>query len=306
MKRHPENEYLFSKTSFEYIKRPQFTESAFRNADVIIIPSEIEFQAHIANCLNPDLLKKTNQQIESIKDALDGKLVIILQSDRADTPNLYRDFTFKNSNPKDIISIDEDDFPVGIHSMKYHFIKSKPRLSVFGEERDIDFTYWGIEKKRLPGGEISGDERHKILREIYKLGFECRWIGKFSSVRRDFPMLNLEDLICPFLKRTLTTICFNWLSNTALTARYHEAMACGIVPFVWKDYDSTNRLNIMDWQRCYSVDDVRQKICEVQNDPDIFKEIENNYLKVLTSYEETVTLFEEKLLQKISGNNNGK
>lgn len=299
IKKHKENEYLYHKFSFDG-KTPQKSEPALRDSEVIIISSESEFQAHVPNYLHPMNLKKSNDELNSLIKHFDNKKIILLQSDRADTPELYRDFTLKDAKPKSIVSIDEDDFPVGIHVMKYHFIKELPTISIFGQERDIDFTYWGTEKRKLPGGAPSGDERHKILKEISKLGFQCRWVGRFSNIERDFPMLKMRDMIKPLLNRTLTTICFNWMSNTAVTSRYHEAMACGIVPLVWKDYDSTNRLNIMDWQRCRSSDEIRQKICEVQNDPEIFKEIENNYLKVLTSYEETVKLFEKKLLCHIA------
>ena len=46
--------------------------------------------------------------------------------------------------------------------------------------------------------------------------------------------------IVGYLDRSISTLCFNWIDQTALTGRYHESIACGMYPFVWKDYDTNN------------------------------------------------------------------
>ena len=49
------------------------------------------------------------------------------------------------------------------------------------------------------------------------------------------------------------------------TSRYNESIACGIVPLVWKDYDKTNKLVYSDWQRCYHLGDVVDKLEELRD-----------------------------------------
>jgi DNA/RNA-binding domain of Phe-tRNA-synthetase-like protein len=66
--------------------------------------------------------------------------------------------------------------------------------------------------------------------------------------------MDMYDLI-PYMEKSRTTLCFNWKSNTATTSRYVEAIATGIFPFVWKDYDSTNKLVVDDAQRVWTVDE---------------------------------------------------
>ena len=67
-----------------------------------------------------------------------------------------------------------------------------------------------------------------------------------------------------YLDQSYATLCFNWIDQTALTARYHEAIACDVVPLVWKNYDSTNILVADDWQRCFTIQEFYDKIVEVK------------------------------------------
>ena len=48
----------------------------------------------------------------------------------------------------------------------------------------------------------------------------------------------MKELIRTLIKSKYT-LCFNWKDNKATTSRYHESIACGVIPMVYKDYDST-------------------------------------------------------------------
>ena len=59
-----------------------------------------------------------------------------------------------------------------------------------------------------------------------------------------------------YLDQSYTTLCFNWIDQTAVTGRYPEALACNIYPFVWKDYDTNNILVSDDFQRCFTKEEL--------------------------------------------------
>lgn len=255
MRAHPEHEYLFYNCSFGGKAKRDI--DAIRQADVVLIPTENEFHAWVPNYLHPLNLAKTNEHIEAIKPHLNGKRVILLTHDRGDTPELFRQYTFAGCTPESILEIDEDDFSHGIAALKYYFIKDHiEKNAILPTERTYDFIYWGTEKRKLAGGAISGDERHLVLKEISKSKIlTSHWVGRFSNIKRDAPLMSMSELI-PRLVQSRMTLCFNWLDTTAITARYHEAMATGIVPYVWRDYDRTNRLGILPWQRKYEIEEV--------------------------------------------------
>ena len=96
--------------------------------------------------------KRSDEVLNGIRKVIDGKTIIILQSDRADSVELYRDYVFPNNDVK-IHSIDECDFKGGLHSLKYHFIKQKFHVGA----KIHDFGYWGTSKKKKVGGDLSGE-----------------------------------------------------------------------------------------------------------------------------------------------------
>ena len=64
-----------------------------------------------------------------------------------------------------------------------------------------------------------------------------------------------------------TTLCFNWPGyDEYLTSRYNEAVACDIIPLVWKNYDVNNQLVESEWQRCNSFEDVQRKCLELRDE----------------------------------------
>jgi hypothetical protein len=193
--------------------------------------------------------------------------------------------------------IDEDDFPLGIHGMKYHFIKDA-RRRVSAAPRIYDFAYWGSDKSKLPNGKPSGDERHLVLKEIQDSELATIFWGRIRGVSPSLKwQTRFEDLL-PLLTIARSTLCFNWLSDTAITARYAEALACGQMPFVWGLYDKKNRVVADDWQRVWGADEVSEKL-EDRRFGDILRQLTEDYESQLPSQLDYVNRFTARLNQSL-------
>lgn len=302
--RHNHPEYNFTYYNFGFNNKPERNVEAIKKADVILIPTENEFHAWVPNYLHRLDLAKCNKQIDLIKPFVENKKIILLRSDRADTPELYKNNTFAGCN-FDIDVVDEDAFPQGIHVLKYYFLsEAKKKSELFSTETEqqnfYDFCYWGTDKRKLPGGQNSGDPRNDVLKTIRKnQAIKSMLIGRFYNIQRDYGMLKMCDLF-PILMKSRSTLCFNWLSETAVTSRYHEAMATHITtPLVWKNYDKNNRLGIESWQRCESAEDVVEKIIWCSKNTTNQTKLHKKYLANLPSIESTYKLFEKMILEKI-------
>ena len=200
---------------------------------------------------------------------------------------MYRSFL---PNIKKFTTIDETDFSGNIHGMKYHFIQRLDN-ALFDIEKTIDFGYWGRMKH--------GNDREKTIREIYRSELSTVMVGGFpSGIKRQSKWIKDWRQLYPMLEPTRSTLCFNWIDQTATTSRYPEALSIGIIPMVWRDYDTNNTYNIDDWQRVSSSEEFIEKVLELR-DPKVFdsklKEYRNNYKKVLLSEEEYYKEFKNKM-----------
>ena len=232
------------------------------DSDYIVIPSEAEFMYYIPDRVMTIVRKRTNEVLDNIREIIDGKTIIIIQSDRADSVELYRDYVFPDNDVK-IHSIDECDFKGGLHSLKYHFIKQKFHVGT----KIHDFGYWGTSKKKKVGGDLSGDVRHEVLKDLHKSDLDTLFIGNFDGFKRDVKFTRRLENIVPHLMDCKTTLCFNWPGyDEYLTSRYNEAVACDIIPLVWKNYDINNQLVESDWQRCWSLEDIQKKCLEIRDE----------------------------------------
>jgi hypothetical protein len=246
------------------------------DADVILIPSENEFHQHIDGYLDPRHKERSDVFVREIGSHLKDKHVILLRSDRADDEDLYRNRVFEDQPIGKISILDETDLPGGLHGMKYHFIKENLSPKLFDEEQKYDFVYWGCDKRKLIDKVESGDERHLVIKKIKKdAKIKTYFIGKYNSIVPDQPIDTMYNLL-PVLTEGKSTLCFNWLDPTAVTSRYHEALACGIFPFVWKNYDCNNTLVADQWQRVNSVEELYNKLPEVEKR---FDDIEKYYIE---------------------------
>ena len=262
---------------------------AIKNADIIIIPSEAEFTYWIPGAIHTLDLKKSNERLESIKPYFEGKKVIILRSDRRDDEELYRTKVFPDMNIA-YETIDECDFG-NVHGMKYHFIKNVNYL--FKPDRICDFVYWGSDKRKTVDGKLSGDQRHTILKQIHKSDLDTWFIGRFYGFKRDERWGKMKDIL-PTLLLSRSTLCFNWMDPKATTSRYVEAVACGIFPFVWDNYDENNTFVATDWQRVRSFDEYLDKYHSLEY-IDHFEEIEDKLFTVLKTPDQYYAQFEGML-----------
>jgi hypothetical protein len=246
------------------------------DADVILIPSENEFFQHIKGYVDPRHKERSDEFIHQIGEHLANKHVILMRSDRADNEELYRTRTFKDQTIGKFSIFDEMDLPGGLHGMKYHFIKENMPMRLFESEREFDFIYWGCDKRKLIDNIESGDERHLVFKRIKKEGkLKSYFIGKYNSIVPDKKIDSMYNLLND-LTGAKSTLCFNWLDPAATTSRYHEAIACGILPFVWKNYDCNNTLVADQWQRVESVEELYEKM---QDADKMFPAIEDYYVR---------------------------
>jgi len=237
-------------------------------SDIIIIPSENEFHYHIkddngkSTYIDPKNLQRSDDAIkEHILPHIKNKHIVILRSDRGDDERLYREKTFKNLPVRKVSTLDETDIPGNVHQLKYHFIRDYIKQRKFNEKsKPLKFCYFGTEKRNDDKGKTD-DERHIVLKEIYngEGTYNTRFYGRFSNIKRNDKSRPMKKLIRTLLK-TKFTLCFNWKDNKATTSRYHESIACGVIPMVYKDYDSTGILVKDDWQRVSSAKELMKKM----------------------------------------------
>lgn len=296
-------EHTFTYYNFGFNQKPQRNIQAIADADVIIIPSEAEFTYHIPGYIHSLDVKRSNEHIDSILKHIEGKKIIILRSDRRDDEELYRTKVFANINNNfDYDEIDEIDFQNNIHSLKYYFIKQRTSLmDDTSYYKAFDFAYWGTDKRKGIDGKLSGDERHKILKQIKQSSLSTRFIGRFYGFQRDEKFQKMVSII-PTLKMTRCTLCFNWLSNVATTSRYTEAIACGIIPFVWEHYDSTGIFVKNNWQRVFTIEDFVDKVQSLRYDVEyekMYDLVHRNFLEDLLPMNEYISQFDSMLTGKL-------
>jgi len=296
------DDFKFGFYNYGYDKGNRRDPKDIPDSDIIIIPSENEFHYHIKDkngkgtYIDPKNLEKSDTAIKEHFKDLKDKHIIILRSDRGDDENLYRNYTFKDNPIRKVSILDETDIPGNVHQLKYHFIKDRIPVS---SERPYQFAYWGTDKRNDQNGN-SGDIRHLILKEL-QVGMgrlNTRFIGKFSNVKRDMqPVKGMKELL-PILNQSQYTLCFNWKDNTATTSRYHEALACGIIPMVYGLYDSTGILVKDDWQRVESAEELCEKIMSSDYESK-FKQIHDSFKESLLTNDQIYDTFESKLLNLI-------
>ena len=294
---HPEIEFRYFNTTFDGSK-PVKDGTVLKDCDFIIIPTENEFHYQMPNFFPPIRVTESNVTVQKVIDNLDKQKIILMTSDKGDTPELFRDKVFKKD--MDYIQIDEDDFPYNIHSLKYHFIREadpKAHLQV----KPYDFVYWGSSKRKgMDGRTDSGDQRHVILNEVRKAIPSSYFIGKMDRFKATLSYHRSFNKILPYLKQGKVTLCFNWLDSPKPTARYAEALACGVIPLVWNQYDSDNTLVAEPWQRCTSLTEILDEINNFKThkaQKTAFDHLEERYLKNLPSKDDQYFIL-EKLLKK--------
>lgn len=231
-------------------------------ADIVLWLTDREYRFH-NGMVRPSWAERSDNRLSEIRKVINGKRVIILCSEPADTIDLFRNVVFKGSSP-DLRYLIESDFVPSLQTLKYYFIRDylKP-VNAFTDNatRQYDFGYWGSSKAKNNDGTQSTDVRHLILRELRKrLRAQSLFIGSVIPKSDRKYENDIRDLLKD-LTNINATLCFVWPGREAfLTSRYQEAIACGIVPLLWKSFDCHNTASGDDWLRCYTAEDVLEKV----------------------------------------------
>ena len=258
-----------------------------KNADVIVFPAVQEF-IYFANAMHPRDVEKSQSMIRETYEYLNNKDIILLTQDRGVDESMVMKYTFEEQvKPKSFKVIDEMDFTMCLQGLKYHFIKNYFR---FETDKQTDFVYWGSDKSKVAGGEKSGDSRLNIIKSIRKnKEISSTIIGRwpFEVEKKWIPLKETLG----YLDKSYSTLCFNWIDQTAVTGRYHEALACDVFPFVWKDYDTNNILVSDKFQRCFTIDEFYDKIKYIK-DGNMLNKIKSDFIDRLPSEQEYYKEFE--------------
>jgi len=111
--------------------------------------------------------------------------------------------------------------------------------------------------------------------------------------------------IIPYMLKSRATLCFNWPGYpNAVTARYGESIACGMIPLVWNTYDQNNSVVTDEWQRCTDFNDFKNKLIQLR-DPVFFQakfsQIRADYeANKILPYDEYYRILSEKLVDNLT------
>jgi hypothetical protein len=248
--------------------------------------------------MHPRDVEKSQAEIRKTYEYLNDKDIILITQDRGVDEEMVMRYTFEEQvKPKSFQTIDEMDFTMCLQGLKYHFIQNHFR---FPTDKVTDFVYWGSDKSKTAGGVKSNDERLDIIKSISKnKEVSSTIIGRWpNSIRIEKKWVPLKETL-GYLDQSYSTLCFNWIDQTAVTGRYHEALACNVYPFVWKDYDTNNILITEEWQRCFTKDELYDKIKDIKKHDYRLLKVKKDFIDRLPTqgeyYKEFETVFNKCL-----------
>jgi hypothetical protein len=250
--------------------KPVRDDAALAEADWLFVFSSNEFTYHASGVVNPLAVTSSNLRLARIARHFAGKPVVLFTMDAHDTAALLQSATPLRAvalGPWAVI--DEADFPLTVQSVRYEQLRALAGDVSAPETRRLDFAYWGTTKRQLPGGTRSFDARQAIVREVLgdgllRTGLIGNHFGARAKATHPFHT-RLGDLV-PLLAEARATCCFQWPGQGhRLTARYHEAMALGLLPFVHEGYDTEKQVASAPWQRIRTSAELRQRLLEVRD-----------------------------------------
>ena len=302
------------------------------DADVLVIPTECEFTYHIKGRQSNFSFQRTWNNVETMREVLrkcdKPKHIVLLTSDRADTVSLFRNNVFEEFPNYTYSVIDECDFFANAHHIKNILIEDNFLNTYPKPEKVYDFVYWGTSKRytysmtsesvlmdvkrkgvkrykqRIYEREISHDLRHDVLKAVSRSDLDSLMIGYFEGFKYDIKFTRkFGTEVVPHLCKARTTLCFNWPGYDKFsTARYNEAVACDVVPLVWKNYDINNILVADDYQRVNSFEELEQKCIELRDAArffNLFNKVREKYYSVARDLEYYNDTFSDKLERQL-------
>jgi hypothetical protein len=297
IKDNPQHQFKYYNVTFDGTM-PKRVPEELENCDHILIPTENEFHYQTKGYIHTLQKAKSDEYLRQLEDVLQtGQKITLLTSDKGDTIPLYRDRVFK----KDFAytQLDESDFKYGLHSLKYHFMKD---LSI-PPNKPYDFVYWGTSKRKDPNNKNTTDDRWTILNDIHNYNVKSFFIGRFDKFKPDLKFQMDFKKTLYYILQGRSTLCFNWLDSKTHTSRYHEALACGLIPFTWKQYDERNELRALPFQKCYGTSDIKYGLDEIKYDLTYktkFNEIKARYEENLPSMDDQYETFNKLIVGVIT------
>lgn len=289
----PQHKYRFYNITFDDTM-PKRDDTQMINCDEILIPSENEFHYQTKNYIHTLQKAKSDAYLRKLESVLpDGQNITLLTSDKGDTIQLYNNRVFtKKFNYK---QIDESQFRYGLHSLKYHFIKE--RYTKNHNQKIHDFVYWGTSKRKDVNNNNTTDDRWKVLYDISNTdSINSFFIGRYDKFKPDLKFQIDFQKCLEHIRQGKSTLCFNWLDSKTHTARYHEALANGLIPLTWKQYDEEREIIQSSLQVCNTVRDVKERLEMIKTTSfydELYNSIKINYERNLPSKNEQYDRFKE-------------
>lgn len=277
--------------------RPARDLKAVAEADVVFIYSSNEFIYHGNNdSINPMFVQGSNDKIADLIPALRGKTAVLMTMDAHDSGSLIFGNALIGAGFKSTHVISENNFPISVQTLRFNQLRS---LGLpFQQRRGYDFIYWGTTKRQTPDGNKSGDPRFEFVKSALT---NDRIIGylfgnHFGKAKADSKFNTDLSQIAPTLMLGRTTCCFQWPGfSTYITARYIEALALGILPFVHQDYDKRLRVARSD-QVVHSPDELCERIIDTADDGgQLYNAALRKYLSIAPSDDDQYQVFSDKL-----------
>ena len=293
IKDNPQHEFRYYNITFNDTM-PKRDITQMIDCDEILIPSENEFHYQTKNYIHTLQKKRSDEYLRQLEEVLpDGQLITLLTSDKGDTIQLYNDRVFnKKFNYR---QIDESQFRYGLHSLKYHFIKE--RYTNIHTQKIHDFVYWGTSKRKDVNNNNTTDDRWKVLYDISNNNsINSFFIGRYDKFKPDMKFQIDFQKCLEHIRQGKTTLCFNWLDSKTHTARYHEALANGLIPFTWKQYDEKREIIQNESQICHTSEDINERLNIIKDTSvynTLYDSIKKNYENNLPSKNEQYERFKE-------------
>lgn len=257
-------QFKFFKTSFDG-SHPQKDPRMSSGVDKVIVVSSVEWTYHIPGYYAEHTRKKSHEEIQELNKNLEDTDFILITNEHYDTLSLFKDITFEKNRFNSMTRIGVEDIGNEFMELRHKFILDSRDGNLSDVSKDIDFVFWGRSRSKIAGGVVNtGDNRSVALHDIcYKTHthntskIQTSFTGKFDFDRneKNHPWTINFKKIMPTIERGVATLCFQkpGLEHRA-NFRYGEALACGIIPLVWKDFDKDGKLYQHDkWQEVDSV-----------------------------------------------------
>ena len=261
--------------------RAQFREGPYRDdevfakADVVVLLSSNEFAYFTTPPLartDPFAEAHRKKILDRFERHIRGKPIILWTSDREDNAANFKRWHWWGNQI--VATIDEADVPLTTQTLRVAHLKPLGE----GVRKRFDFGYWGAIKVSRPGSSVV-DPRGAALRtvvasddltaRIFGVGKRKFKFGPGVEVRK---WQKSQSHLFAECAEVRSTCCWQWPGGGLhLTARYHEAIALGVYPFVWHStYDVTRSVAADPFQRVRSTEQLLDRIRRLR-DPAEFR-----------------------------------